>query len=92
MPARTMSAPKVSVRVGRRDLAAQSMMAEQRAQARRCHRLTAPTAFERNEQRWRVGQRPFQMQVALQHFHDLAGQGQSTLLLSLAQYVQERVG
>ncbi len=68
------------------------MMAEQRAESGSCHRLTAPTAFEGNEQIRGVGQRPFQTEVALQHFHDLGGQGQGTLVLTLAQNVQERIG
>src|SRR6516225_8957777 len=61
------------VRVGRRDLSAPSVMAEEGAESRRCHRVAASRALEGHEQRGGIGQRPFQAKVALKHFHNLTG-------------------
>ena len=76
------------VRIGGPDLAAQSMMPEQRAETCRCHGLATAPAFEGNEKMRGVGERPFQAKITLEDFQDLAGQWQGTLFLALAQNVQ----
>jgi hypothetical protein len=81
-----------SMGVRGRDFAAQSMVAEQRAKSRGRHRLTPAAAFQGNEQRGGVGQRPFHPQVALENFHDFAGQRQGTRFPTLAENVQLHIG
>ena len=66
------------------DLTAQSMMAEQGTKPRCSQGLATLSAFERDEQGGRVGQRTFQAQIMSQDFEDLRGQRQEAFLVSFA--------
>ena len=69
------------------------MMAKQRAQAGRGHGLSTVPTLQRDEQCWRVGQRrPFQAQVAFEHFEDFWGQRHNALLISFAKRTQLSLG
>src|SRR5215472_1856167 len=76
------------VGIGGPDLAAQSMMSEQRAESRRSHGLPPVPTFQGNEKIRGVGERSFQAKITLEDFQDLAGQWQGTLFPALAQNMQ----
>jgi hypothetical protein len=52
----------------------------------------AVPAFQGDEQGWRVGQRPFQAQVAPEHFEDFRGQRYNAILVSFAKRTQLALG
>src|SRR6516165_1611036 len=70
--------------VGVTDLTPHSMMTEQRAEPGGSQGLPALAAFERDEQRRRVGQRPFQAQIVSEYLKDFRGQRHQALLVSFA--------
>ena len=78
--------------IGLRDLGGQAMVTEQRAQSGWGEGQSAMAAFQTDEQRRGVGQRPFQMQILFQHGADFFGQRQDALLVSFAQHAHLRVG
>jgi hypothetical protein len=80
------------MRVGLADLATGAMMAEQRTESGRGHGLSAMAAFQADQQRTRVGERPFQPQIVFQDVDDFLGQGQDALLVSLTEDPHLRVG
>ena len=72
------------MRIGVRDLAAHTVMAEQRAESSGSHGPPALAAFQRNEPGAGVGARPFQPQIFLEDLDDLGGQWQSAFFVSFA--------
>jgi hypothetical protein len=73
------------MRIGMRDLAAQTMMAKQRAESGGSHGPPALAAFQGNGQRGRVGERLFQPQIFFEDFDDFRRQGQNAFLVSFAE-------
>ena len=78
--------------VGVRDATASPMMPEQRAESGESHGPSALSAFQGNEQRGRVSERPFQPQIFVEHLDDFRGQWQNALLVSFAEDTHLRVG
>ena len=71
--------------IGLRDLAAQAVMAEQRAEPGGGHGSPALAAFQGNEQGARVGAGPFQPQIFFEDFDDFRRHGQNALFISFAE-------
>ena len=78
--------------IGLRNLTADTMAAKKRAKPGRSHGLAPVSAFQADEQRRRVGQRPFQPQIVLQYIDDFMGQRQDTRFVPLAGDAHLRIG
>jgi len=74
-----------AVRIGVGDVAASTMMPEQGTETGRGHGLTAPRAFQRDEQGGRVGRRTLQPQIGFEGMDEVLGQREKTLLAAFAQ-------
>jgi hypothetical protein len=61
------------------------MMTKQRAESGGAHRLSSTAAFPGNQQRRRVSQRSFQVEIFSEDHHNILGQRQNALLVAFAE-------
>ena len=78
--------------IGMCHLAAQSMMAEQGAKSGGSHGPSTLAAFQRNEEKGGVGERPFQAQIFFEDLDDFRRQRQNAFLVAFAEDSHLRLG
>jgi hypothetical protein len=80
-----------AMRIGLRDPAAGAMVTEQRAESGGGQGQPARAAFQGDEQRGRMGERPFQAQILFQDIDHFLGQRQEARLVPFAQHTHLRI-